>query len=285
MARKRPLAVYNGVLREIKKGDVLPPDILTDTISFGNGVDIVLSEHGNGTNTFTLTKYVEKVLVSVDGLLQANYEQPAGTNQLVLGFVPEDDELVIAYCFGETTTTGIANLTSILDTTTDGTTVEYTLDNTAYNVMVFIDGILQYGFTHSNNTDQLILGFIPISGSHIQVYSVYGGSPGGVGITDHGALSGLEDDDHPQYLTEGRADDLYVRLDSTEISGDIPSYHHIQVDASNIQYIEHNLNKYPSVTIIDPTDGEEVQATTKYLDLNRVNIYFSTLFTGEVYLV
>lgn len=31
-------------------------------------------------------------------------------------------------------------------------------------------------------------------------------------ITDHGDLTGLADDDHPQYLTEGRADLLYVPL-------------------------------------------------------------------------
>lgn len=34
------------------------------------------------------------------------------------------------------------------------------------------------------------------------------------GVTDHGALTGLEDDDHPQYLTEDRADALYATLGS-----------------------------------------------------------------------
>lgn len=36
------------------------------------------------------------------------------------------------------------------------------------------------------------------------------GPPGsGGGVTDHGALTGLSDDDHPQYLTQARADALY----------------------------------------------------------------------------
>ncbi len=36
-----------------------------------------------------------------------------------------------------------------------------------------------------------------------------GGGGGGGGVTDHGALSGLLDDDHPQYLTNGRGDARY----------------------------------------------------------------------------
>lgn len=38
-----------------------------------------------------------------------------------------------------------------------------------------------------------------------------GGEPGGggEGVTDHGALTGLSDDDHPQYLTNARGDARY----------------------------------------------------------------------------
>lgn len=39
-------------------------------------------------------------------------------------------------------------------------------------------------------------------------------SPAGGGISDHGALTGLLDDDHPQYLTEARGDLLYQPLGS-----------------------------------------------------------------------
>lgn len=46
-------------------------------------------------------------------------------------------------------------------------------------------------------------------------------SQGGGGVTDHGALAGLSDDDHPQYLTEGRASGDYVRRDGTlPLAGD-----------------------------------------------------------------
>ena len=38
-----------------------------------------------------------------------------------------------------------------------------------------------------------------------------GGGEGGAGITNHGALLGLANDDHPQYLNNGRGDARYVR--------------------------------------------------------------------------
>lgn len=41
---------------------------------------------------------------------------------------------------------------------------------------------------------------------------VFEPSEGGGGVTDHGALSGLADDDHPQYLTEARGDARYWPL-------------------------------------------------------------------------
>lgn len=45
-------------------------------------------------------------------------------------------------------------------------------------------------------------------------------SPAGGGISDHGALTGLLDDDHPQYLTEARGDLLYAPLSHVGSSGD-----------------------------------------------------------------
>lgn len=42
-----------------------------------------------------------------------------------------------------------------------------------------------------------------------------GGDGGGGGVTDHGALTGLADDDHPQYLTTGRGDARYSPVGHT----------------------------------------------------------------------
>ena len=43
-------------------------------------------------------------------------------------------------------------------------------------------------------------------------------TPPGGGVTDHGALTGLGDDDHPQYLTTGRGDARYVQGSDSRLS-------------------------------------------------------------------
>jgi len=58
--------------------------------------------------------------------------------------------------------------------------------------------------------------------NHDEVYAKIG--EGGGGVTDHGALTGLSDDDHPQYLlTTGKAadSDKLDGLDSTDFVRDI----------------------------------------------------------------
>ena len=46
-----------------------------------------------------------------------------------------------------------------------------------------------------------------------------GSGSGGGGVTDHGLLSGLGDDDHPQYHTDERGDLRYVPLARTVTAG------------------------------------------------------------------
>lgn len=45
----------------------------------------------------------------------------------------------------------------------------------------------------------------------IELGNIAGDGSGGSGVTDHGALTGLADDDHPQYLTNARGDARYAR--------------------------------------------------------------------------
>lgn len=44
---------------------------------------------------------------------------------------------------------------------------------------------------------------------------------GGGGVTDHGALTGLADDDHPQYLNNARGDSRYLQLSGGTVIGNI----------------------------------------------------------------
>lgn len=58
------------------------------------------------------------------------------------------------------------------------------------------------------------------AGNNLAVQFVGGGAAtGGGGVTDHGELSGLNDDDHPHYLTPERGDALYVPLARQVVAG------------------------------------------------------------------
>ena len=60
-------------------------------------------------------------------------------------------------------------------------------------------------------------------------------------------------------------------------------YTHTQSVASASWTITHNLNKYPSVTVVDSA-GSVVVGDVQYLSLNDVVITFSGPFSGTAYL-
>lgn len=53
--------------------------------------------------------------------------------------------------------------------------------------------------------------------------------------------------------------------------------------ASDVWEVEHKLNKYPSVTIVDSADNVVV-GDIVYLDENNVRLVFSSAFSGKAYL-
>ena len=54
--------------------------------------------------------------------------------------------------------------------------------------------------------------------------------------------------------------------------------------ASNIWIIEHNLNKKPSITVVDSADTVIGLFKAEYNDLNKVTLYFNGEFVGKAYL-
>lgn len=56
-----------------------------------------------------------------------------------------------------------------------------------------------------------------------------------------------------------------------------------QLIASDTWTITHNLNRYPSVTVVD-SGGNVVTGDVTYLDSNTVQIVFTGAFSGSVYL-
>jgi len=57
-----------------------------------------------------------------------------------------------------------------------------------------------------------------------------------------------------------------------------------QVKPSSMWHIEHNLNKYPSVTVVEYDTKRVIECEVKYLSLNDLNLYFNGRFRGWAYL-
>lgn len=60
-------------------------------------------------------------------------------------------------------------------------------------------------------------------------------------------------------------------------------YIHEQGIASDVWEINHNLNKYPSVTVVDSGDNVVIGYVT-YVDKNNVIVNFNGAFKGKAYL-
>lgn len=61
------------------------------------------------------------------------------------------------------------------------------------------------------------------------------------------------------------------------------TYIHEQTVANSIWTISHNLNRFPSVTVVD--DGDEViLANVTYVNNNIILVYFGSSYTGKAYL-
>jgi hypothetical protein len=61
------------------------------------------------------------------------------------------------------------------------------------------------------------------------------------------------------------------------------TYRHVQSAASATWVITHNLNKYPSVTIVDSA-GDMVFGAVSIDSINQVTVSFSAAFSGEAYI-
>lgn len=56
-----------------------------------------------------------------------------------------------------------------------------------------------------------------------------------------------------------------------------------QAVSSNLWIVEHNLNKKPSITVVDEYD-RVVECQKEYLDNNTILLTFNFAFKGKVYL-
>lgn len=64
---------------------------------------------------------------------------------------------------------------------------------------------------------------------------------------------------------------------------EVDSYVHTQSSASSTWTVNHQLDKYPSVVVVD-NDDDVVHGGINYQDKNTVVITFSAAFAGKAYL-
>ncbi len=72
-------------------------------------------------------------------------------------------------------------------------------------------------------------------------------------------------------------DFAYIKAQTRE------NYVHDQQTASTSWVITHNMNKYPSVNVVD-TANDEVTGDVKYNSLNQITISFTAAFSGKAFL-
>lgn len=75
--------------------------------------------------------------------------------------------------------------------------------------------------------------------------------------------------------------DLQEQIDNIDVTDDTFVYE--QGIASDVWVITHNLNKYPSITLVDSA-GTVFKAKEEYNSANQVTIYLNGATTGKAYL-
>ena len=67
--------------------------------------------------------------------------------------------------------------------------------------------------------------------------------------------------------------------DSSVVGGSDSHYEHVQMVPATTWSVQHNLGKYPSITIID-TSGDEVWCDVRHNSTNEITLSFSREFAG-----
>lgn len=76
---------------------------------------------------------------------------------------------------------------------------------------------------------------------------------------------------------------LISDMKSTINIGNTCGFIYDQAVASDTWEINHQLGRFPSVTIVD-TSGNKVMADVQYIDANNITISFTNAFAGKAYL-
>ena len=100
---------------------------------------------------------------------------------------------------------------------------------------------------------------------------------GGAGFGGGDTAAARGDHVHPGV----RWTDIADRPDLAGVGQD-RTYRHVQIVATETWVIFHNLDKYPSVNVVD-SSGEEVIGDLRYDSRNQITLSFSAAISGEAY--
>lgn len=69
----------------------------------------------------------------------------------------------------------------------------------------------------------------------------------------------------------------------TYVDNMVATYTHEQGESASVWNVVHNLNKHPSVTVVDSA-GTVVECSVTYIDSNECELNFNAAFKGTAYL-
>jgi hypothetical protein len=102
-------------------------------------------------------------------------------------------------------------------------------------------------------------------------------------ITDHKDLTSIGTNDHSQI--DANISATQAHMANNAIHTPDKYYRHVQNIPNTVWAIQHNMNKFPSVTIFDSSNAHiQVYGDVEYIDVNTVQLSFSVPFGGEAYL-
>lgn len=104
----------------------------------------------------------------------------------------------------------------------------------------------------------------------IQVEIVATGPQGPPGVTQDLSADNIVETTEKQFIS---------LTDKLKLSG----FTHDQIASSNVWTVNHTLNKFPSVSIVD-SGGSLVMGDVEYISTSQLKIYFSYEFSGKAYL-
>ena len=100
-------------------------------------------------------------------------------------------------------------------------------------------------------------------------------------ITSDDILIGSDGDN--AYITKNFSVGKFLAYIEENGSFFMDTFVYSQLVSNSLWVIEHNLDKYPGVTVID-SSGNKVFGDITYTDRNTLTLTFSAAFTGTAYL-